>query len=116
MAALAVFSAEIAFILDTLGSGEQAGIDRCGTDRGTDLAHGFPHGVEKGAAGVLHEMPTVGDLGGVRQRLGCGQRVAAAAVTGDNGDLGLAGEPSLGRRRLAIRQQSDRSCVAPGRR
>src|SRR3954466_7514443 len=52
------FSAEVAFILDTLGSSEQAGIDRCGTDRGTDLAHGFLHGVEKGTAGVLHEMPT----------------------------------------------------------
>lgn len=43
-----LFSAEVTFILDTLGSGEQAGIDRCGADRGTDLPHGLANGIEKG--------------------------------------------------------------------
>ena len=78
-----LFSAEVTFILDTLGSGEQAGIDRCGADRGTDLPHGLANSIDKGAAGVLHEMPTVGDLGGVRQRPGRGQRIGIRRLTAD---------------------------------
>ncbi len=88
-----LFSTEVTFILDTLGSGEQAGIDRCGADRGTDLPHGLANGIEKGATGVLHEMPAVSDLSGIRQRPGRGQRIAAATIARDNGDLWLTGEP-----------------------
>src|SRR5206468_9316854 len=105
---ISLFSTEVAFILNTLGSGEQAAIDRCGADRGTDLPHGFLNGVKKGATSVLHEVPAVGNLDGIRERFGCGQRVAAATVAGDHGDLWLATEPSLRCGRFAIRQQSDR--------
>ena len=55
-------------------------------------------------------MPAVGNLDGIRERFGCGQRVAAATVAGDHGDLWLATEPSLRGGRFAIRQQSD--CLA----
>jgi hypothetical protein len=103
-----LFSAEVTFILDTLGSGEQAGIDRCGADRGTDLPHGLANGIEKGTTGVLHEMPTVGDLCGIRQRPGRSQRIATAAISRDNGDLWLTGEPRLRCSRLAVWQQCDR--------
>jgi hypothetical protein len=73
--------------LNTLGSGEQAGIDGCNADRGTDRPHGFVNGVTKGATGVLHEMPPVGNLDGIRERFGCRQRVAAATVASDQRDL-----------------------------
>jgi hypothetical protein len=53
------------FVLKALGSGKQAGIDRGGADRGTDLSHGFANCVEKRTAGILHEMPAIGDLCGV---------------------------------------------------
>jgi hypothetical protein len=59
----------------------------------------------KGTAGILHEVPTVGDLGGVCSRR---ERVTAAAVARHNGDLWLTGEPSLRGSRLAVGQQSDR--------
>ena len=96
------------FILNPLGSGEQARIDYCGADHGTDLPHGFLNGIKKGATGVLHEMPAVGNLDGIRERFGCSQRVTAATVAGDHGNLWLATEPSLRRGRFAVRQQGDR--------
>jgi hypothetical protein len=46
-------------------------------------------------AGVLHEMPTVSDLGGVRQYLGRSQGVTAAAVARDRSDLRLPRELGL---------------------
>ena len=95
-------------MLNPLGSGEQARIDYCGADHGTDLPHGFLNGIKKGATGVLHEMPAVGNLDGIRERFGCSQRVTAATVPGDHGNLWLATEPSLRRGRFAVRQQGDR--------
>src|SRR5687767_14014420 len=77
---IGLFSTEVAFILKALGRGEQTRTDRCGTDRGTDLPHRLPNDVKKSATGVLHEVPAVGNLGGSRERFGCGQRIAAAAV------------------------------------
>src|SRR5215831_18113699 len=103
-----LFPAQITLVLDSLGGGEEAGIDRRGAGRAADLPHGFLHSLEEGTTGVLHEMPTVRHLSGVRQRPGSGQRIAAAPVARHNRDLGLVGEPSLCRRRLAVRQQRDR--------
>ena len=101
-------TAYVAFTLDTLGGSEQARIDGCGADRGADFPHGFPDCIKKGTAGILHEVPTVGDLGGVWQGCSRRERVTAAAVARHNGDLWLTGEPSLRRSRLAVRQQTDR--------
>ena len=47
-------AAQISLVLDPLGSREQARIDRGRADRGTYLAHGFTHRIEKGAARILH--------------------------------------------------------------
>ena len=60
---------QISFILDALGGGKQVRIDGRSADGGADLAHGFANRVEEGVAGVFHKVPTIGDLGGVRQRL-----------------------------------------------
>jgi hypothetical protein len=86
---IGVLPPEKTFVLEALGSGEQAGIDRGGADRGTGLSRGFANCVEKRTAGILHEMPAVGDLGGVWQRLGRGKSVATAAVARHYGDLRL---------------------------
>jgi hypothetical protein len=101
------FSTEVAFILNTLGCGEQARIDCFGADCGTDLPHGFLNGIKKGTTGVLHEMPAVGNLDGIRERFGRSQRVTTASVAGDHGNPWLATEPSLRRGRFAVRQQGD---------
>jgi hypothetical protein len=53
------------------------------------------------------------------QRLSCSHGVATAAVTGDNANLRLAGEPGLGRRWLPVGKQCDDLAslqVADGRR
>jgi hypothetical protein len=54
--------------LEALRGGEQVRIDGRGADGSADLAHGFANRIEEGVAGVFHEVPTIGDLGGVRQR------------------------------------------------
>ena len=53
-------------------------------------------------------MPAVRDLNRLRQRLLSRQSVAAAPIARDDGDLWLAGEPGLSRRRVRGPGQRDR--------
>ena len=76
-----------------------------------DLPHRFAHGIEKGMAGVFHEMPAVGDLIGMWQGLCGGQRISAPTVSCDDFDLRLLDQPRLSSRRLPIWQQCD--CLSP---
>lgn len=59
-------------------------------------------------AGVLHQVPAVGDLIGLRQGLRGTQCIFAPAVSCDDFDLGLLGQPGLGGHRLPIWQECDR--------
>jgi hypothetical protein len=52
-------------------------------------------------------MPTICDLYRVRQGLCCGFAISSTAVTGDDRDRGMGGEPGLGGRGLTVRQQGD---------
>ena len=90
-----ILTPQITIILDALGGGQQVGIDGGGADRGADLAHGFTNRIEEGVAGVLHQMPTVSDLGGMRECVGRGKGITAAAVARDHSNLRLPHEPGL---------------------
>ena len=68
----------------------------------------FGDGVDEGAPGILHQMPAVGDLRRLRKGTLSGKRVPPAAITRDDRDLRLTGQPGLGRGGLAVRQQRDR--------
>jgi len=57
-----LLTVQISFILDAFGSGEQIRVDGGCADGGTDLAHGFAKGVDKGPARVLHQVPAISDL------------------------------------------------------
>ena len=57
---------KIAFVLQLLSVSEKLGIDDIGADRLPDLPHGFADGIEKRSARILHEMPTIGNLLGMR--------------------------------------------------
>ena len=94
--------------MQLLGGGEQAGVDRGGANRSPNLAHRLAHGVEIGAACVLHQMPAVGDLHRVGQRLLRRQCIAAASIPSHDGDLRLAAQPRLGGCGFSIWQQRDR--------
>lgn len=57
-----ILPTQISLVLYALGGGEQVGIDGRRADCGADLTHGFAHGIKEGVAGVLHQMPAIGDL------------------------------------------------------
>ncbi|MDR6306317.1 hypothetical protein GGQ85_004046 [Nitrobacter vulgaris] len=75
------------------------------TDCTADLAHRFADGVQKGPIGVLHQMPTISDLYGARQRL-CGSfAISSPAGSSDDRDRGMSREPRLSGCGLTVRQQ-----------
>jgi hypothetical protein len=61
-----VLASQVTLILEPFGGSQQFGIDDRRAHDGADLAHRFAHGVQKGVAGVFHEMPAIGDLHGRR--------------------------------------------------
>lgn len=54
-------SLTVAFVLQAFSAGQPA-IDRGGAQRDADGGHRLAHGSEEGGAGVLHQVPAVGDL------------------------------------------------------
>ena len=64
--------------------------------------------VDEGAAGVLHQMPAVGDLRCPRKCSLSGKRITPATIPRDDRDLRLNREPDLSRGGLPVRQQGDR--------
>jgi hypothetical protein len=65
-------------------------------------------GVEKDRAGVLHEMPTIGDLDGVGRRPSRRQGVGTAAIACDDRDAGPLPQPRFRCRGFSVRRQCDR--------
>ena len=53
------------------------------TDGFTDFGHRALHGGEEGGAGVFHQMPSIGDLNGIRPSLGGGLPITGASVARD---------------------------------
>ena len=102
-----VLPPQIALVLQSFSRGEKVWIDRRRADRSPYLPHRFADRVEERAAGVLHQMPTIGDLGGVRQCLRNRFAIGAAAVSRDDLDLWAQRQPGLRRGALAIGQQRD---------
>ena len=64
-----------------------------GADRSADLAHRLAHGVEESMTGVLHQIPTIGDLDCLWKRLGGGQRITVATISGHDFGLQLSRKP-----------------------
>ena len=57
-----IFLPQISLVLNALGDGKQIGVDGRRANCGADLTHRFAHGVQEGMAGVLHQMPAIGNL------------------------------------------------------
>jgi len=96
---------EVAFILEAFGTGEELGIhDRC-AEGGADRLHRFGHRLEEGAAGILHQMPTVGDLDRVGRCPCCCFAIATTSLAGDHANAGMGSEPRGDGRDLAVGQQ-----------
>ncbi len=72
-----------------------------------DLAHVAPHGIGESGAGVLEQMPAIGDLQHMRELTARGFAVSTAAIARDDLDLPVVAEPGRYRRHLAIGQQID---------
>jgi hypothetical protein len=59
------------------------------------VAHRFAHRIKEGLAGVFHQVPAIRDLNRERERFLSRQRVTAAPVARDDGDVWLTGKPRL---------------------
>jgi hypothetical protein len=93
IAALGLFSPLVAFVLEPLGGGEQSGVDCRRTDRAADLPHGFARGIEKGAAGIFHQVPAIG---AIRKALAArGISMAYTSIRHALGQLQARGEASV---------------------
>jgi hypothetical protein len=95
--------------LKAVRSREQIGIDGHRSDRTADLPHRLAYRIEESMTGILHEMPTVSNLNGIRQSLGRCAGVSAAAITSDDGNLRLFCKPGLGGCGLTVGQEADGS-------
>ena len=65
-------------MLNPFHAGEQLRIDDRGANGRTDLPHGLAHGTEEGLAGVLHQVPAVGNLESMGQCPGRRPSITAA--------------------------------------
>ena len=96
-----------AFVLAAFRRREQCWIDRACAERLANLAHAPAYGAEERRAGVLEEMPAVGDL----PRLGPPKRrrlaVAAPAIPSDDLDRRPRRQPGLDGGGFAVRQHVD---------
>lgn len=92
---ICLFTPQISLILQSFGGCQKLWIYSCCADCNADLPHRLANGVKKGVAGVFHQMPAVGDLFGVWQGLCSSMPIPAAAVSSDDFDLRLLGQPSL---------------------
>ena len=86
---------------------QQRRINDTGAHGSTDRAHRPLHDGEERGTGVLHQVPSVGYLDGVRATLGGSLDVACATIAGDDADRGVRGEPGGDCCCLAIRQDVD---------
>jgi len=66
-------------IEQALGGGQQGRIDDGGAERHPDGPHRPAHRLQESRAGVLHQMPAIGNLHGLRCRSGRGLTIAAGA-------------------------------------
>jgi hypothetical protein len=83
---MAVLAPQIALIAQLFRTGQQFRIDRRHSDCGPDSVHGAAHRIKEGRARIFHQTPAVGDLDGVRQRLGCSLAVSTTAISRHNVD------------------------------
>jgi hypothetical protein len=67
-------------MLQSFGAGQQRRIDHGGPKRLANWSHRSPHRLQESGAGILHEVPAIGDLHGLRCRPGSGLTIATAAV------------------------------------
>jgi hypothetical protein len=77
-------------VLQALGVCQQSRVDGGAAERYTDLTHRSAHGFQKGGAGVLHQMPAIGNLHRLWCRPARRLAISAAPVARDDGDLRMS--------------------------
>ena len=93
--------------MGALGAAQQRRVDHRRIENLANGTHRAPHRFQEGGAGVLHQVPAVGDLHGVRNGIGRGLAIPAATVARNHGDLRVGSQPRLDRRGFAVGQQID---------
>jgi hypothetical protein len=90
-----------------LRAGQQLWVDGACAKRTADRGHRPLYRVEEGAAGVLHQMPSVGDLSHLRGGAGNRVTVAAPTVARDDLDGGMIRQPRFDGGGFAVGEKID---------
>ena len=97
-----------ALVSQPLRIGQKLRINNVGAHGLSDLAHGFADGIEKGSAGILHEVPSVRNLFRMWQYPGNGFAVSTTTVPCHDRDGRMVRQPGSGSIKGSIWQQSYR--------
>jgi hypothetical protein len=91
-------------VLPSLGIAQERPINLSSTDGSSDQRQRLAYRIAEGRTGIFHEMPTIGDLQGVRAALIGSLPVGGGAITCDHPDRWPVREPRRNRRRFAVRK------------
>ena len=91
-------------VLPSLRITQERPIDLSPTDGTSDQRQRLACRIEEGRTGIFHEVPSIGDLHGVRAALIGRLPVGGAAITCDHPDRWPVREPRRNSRRFAVRQ------------
>jgi hypothetical protein len=91
-------------MLPTFGTGQPLRIHDADPKGNPDGMLGLLHGGKECRTGILHQVPAVGDLSGLRAAFSGGLHVARTAVARDDLDRWVFSQPGGDRCRLTIGQ------------
>jgi hypothetical protein len=88
--AIGLLPPQVALMLQAFGVGQQRRVNDGAAKRRADGSHRSPYRFQKCGAGVLHQMPAIGNLHGLGCRSGRSLTVPAAPVARDDADFRMA--------------------------
>ena len=102
-----LLTAQPAGMLPAFGAAQYRRVDHIAAHGLADRLHRPLHDGEECRAGVLHQVPSVGNLYRVRATIGGGLDIAGTTIPRDDLDRGSRGKPRGNSCRLAVGQQTD---------
>src|SRR5690348_6435949 len=97
---MCLLTPNIGLMLAPLGAGQLRRVDYRRAKSLADGSHRMPYRLKESGTSILHEMPAIRHLNGLRCTPCCGLRITACTIARDYRDFRLAGKPCSDRPRL----------------